>query len=287
MERKNKMIPDILLKGELNYLEIKADPIEKLKNERAIVHYISTNNVDRVRDIMNPKGMIDDEFNKTAKSVWYNHNYQFDRNALPIGRNLWLKKKEDGVLAKTVFADTSFADDIYRLHINDFIKTWSIGFRPVYDKNGNIKETSIRIDKEKNITYWDEWNLLEYSSAPIPANVFAVDIAKDLINEIKSIEARTIIEDGLFKSDVLNQLSQLKQEFNEIKEAIDYLKATELLDVIDNNEKSILIIKEMIKKLEKKLEPIEALDNYQRFKKISSEIIGDAVRKHIKNIKGE
>ena len=276
------MIPDIL-KGELNYIEIKADPVEKLKSERAIVHYISTNNLDRVRDIMNPKGMKDDEFNKTAKSVWYNHNYKFDPNALPIGRNLWLKKKEDGILAKTVFADTSFADDIYRLHINDFIKTWSIGFRPVYDKSGNIKADSIKVDKDKNIVYWEEWNLLEYSSAPIPANVFAVDVAKDLINnEIKSIEAKTIIEEGLFKSEVLSQLSQLKQEFDEIKEAIDYLKAMELLDIIDNNEKSILILKDMIKKLEKKIEPLEALDNYQRFKSISSEIIGDAVRKHIK-----
>lgn len=278
-------IPNILLETkDLRFLEVKSDPVEKLKSERAIVHYISTNDLDRVRDIMNPKGMRDDEFNKTAKSVWYNHNYKYDPNAMPIGRNLWLKKKDEGVLAKTQFADTDFADDVYRLHEGGFISTWSIGFTPVYDSKGNLKEGSIRFDDARKITYWEEWKIYEYSSAPIPANVYAVDVAKSLLDtELKSYEAKRIVEEGLFRHTIEKQFSELSNEFQKIKEIIDELKATEIFDSLDRNEKTILTLKKRIEVLESKIEPVEALGNLKRFREISSEIIGDAVRKHIKS----
>ena len=55
------MIPQHLLEVEKT-IEFKAESAEKLKNERAIVHFISTPNLDRVRDVLDPKGMDDKEF---------------------------------------------------------------------------------------------------------------------------------------------------------------------------------------------------------------------------------
>lgn len=221
------MIPQHLLNVEgFRQIEVKAESVEKLKSERAIIHYISTPDLDRVRDIMNPKGMKDEDFSK-APSVWYNHNYKFDPNALPIARSLWRKKKEDGVLTKTEFATTDFADDVYLLHDGGFINTWSIGFRPSYDKNGNIKDGSIRYDEGKNITYWDEWYLLEYSSAPLPANIDALDVVKELQSvKFKSEITKQMVNESAFKIEVTKALESFKPELDKIKELQSQLEET-------------------------------------------------------------
>ena len=63
-------------------IEIKGESLEK---ENAIVHYITTPDIDRVRDIVNPKGGDFAEFEKT-RTVFFNHNY-----FMPVAKNMWLK----------------------------------------------------------------------------------------------------------------------------------------------------------------------------------------------------
>jgi hypothetical protein len=277
-------VPDYLLNIEdLSTIEVKSDPVEKLQSERAIIHYISTKDLDRQREIVNPDGMDAKEFNKTAKSVWYNHNYKYDPNALPIGRNQWLKKKEDGILAKTEFASHSFADDIYRLHADGFISTWSIGIAPVKNEKGAIKEGSLEYDDKKNIVKWNEWRLMEYSSAPIPANVYAGDVLKSLINyELKSTEAKNMVENAYLKSVIEEQLKSFNSRLEEIYELVKNKSELDILSLIESNEREISEIKSKISELTKKLEKPEALGNPEQFKKISSEIIGDVLKKYKK-----
>lgn len=274
------MIPEILKNQELNYLEFSKSSVEKLEAERAIIHYISTNDIDRVRDIMYPDGMDAGEFNRTAKSVWYNHNYKYDPNALPIGRNQWLKKKPDGILAKTEFTGLDFADDVYYLHKNDFVNTWSIGFTPVYDKNGEIKKDTI--ENINGVTHWKQWKLFEYSSAPIPANVYAGDVAKSLIKDLKSKEFKSLVEEEYNKNLINSQIKELKTEIEKIKELLKELNVDDIFSVVEDNEKSIAEIKSQIIKLIKRIEPIEALGNSERFKQISFQIVRDAVQKNLK-----
>ncbi len=264
-------------------IEIKSEPIEKLRSERAIVHYISTSDVDRVRDVLNPKGMDDKEFSKTSKPVWYAHNYKFDPNALPIGRNLWLKKKEDGVLAKTEFNDLDFSDDVYRLHLNGFINTWSVGVRPVTDSNGRIKDGSLKFDEKKNITYWDEWKLVEYSSAPLPANVFASDVYKSIVKEVKSRELKSFLQEGYMKVEIEEQLKSFRNEMEQLKNFVEeYLSRLNIIETLESNERYIRELDNKIKNLTKKLEQGEVLDNPALFKKISEQIVGDTVRKYVR-----
>jgi len=153
------------------FFNVKAEKVEVLRNERAIVHFITTPDLDRGRDIVDPKGMNDEDFSKSP-SVWYNHNYMFNPDALPIGKSLWRKKKEEGVLAKTQFADHAFAQDIYELHSGDFMSTWSIGWLPDKGKD------AIEYDDKENILKIHKWILFEYSSAPIAMNPNAGDQIK-------------------------------------------------------------------------------------------------------------
>ncbi|MCC7290107.1 hypothetical protein IT417_02580 [bacterium] len=263
-------------------VEVKAETVEKLKSERAIIHYISTPDLDRTRDVMNPKGMKDEDFNKSP-SVWYNHNYKYDPNALPIARSLWRKKKEEGVLTKTEFASTDFADDVYLLHEGGFIGTWSIGFRPSYDmKSGNIKEGSIRYDEGKNITYWDEWYLLEYSSAPLPANIEALDVVKELQGmSFKSELTKNMVNESAFKIEVTKSLESFKSELSKIAELEDLIKtlnSDDLLQGLENAEKRILELENEINLIKNPIKKsVETLDGKSLLEEMKRNIVGDVI----------
>jgi len=249
------MIPQHLLEVEKT-IEFKAVDVEKHKNERAITHYISTPDLDRVRDVLDPKGMDDSEFN-LAPSVWYNHNYKYDPNAKPIAKSLWRKKKDEGVLTKTEFATLAFADDIYQLHTGGFISTWSVGISPVKDKNGNQKQGSIRFDEKNNKTYWDFWRLLEYSSAPMAANIYAQDVVKNLKElELKSQEMQDVVCRLEFKSEIVKmiqdqdvKLEQIAKKELELKTLLD----AQLLQDLEKSEREILELRGELNLLKDKL----------------------------------
>ncbi len=263
-------------------VEVKAETVEKLKSERAIVHYISTPDLDRTRDVMNPKGMKDEDFNK-APSVWYNHNYKYDPNALPIARSLWRKKKEEGVLTKTEFATTEFADDVYLLHDGGFINTWSIGFRPSYDlKSGNIKEGSIRYDEGKNVTYWEEWYLLEYSSAPLPANIEALDVVKELQGmTFKSEITKNMVNESAFKIEVTKSLESFRTEMNKIKELEDLIKSfnnDEIVQDLEKAERRILELEQEINLIKNPIKKsLETLDGKLALENVRKSVVRDVI----------
>ncbi len=246
------MIPEILKADDIQFINVKADNAQKLKSERAIVHFISTPTLDRQRDVMNPKGMDDKDFSQSP-SVWYNHNYNYDPNALPIGKSLWRKKQEDGVLAKTEFATTLLADEVYMLHEKGFMNTWSIGFRPVKDKNGNVEKDSIVFDEAKNITTWNKWNLIEYSSAPIAANVHALDQVKELqeIN-IKSLELKEAVKSISLEVEIKTQLNSMQDEINELKKLNELLQT--LIEKTETNERDIIEVSNLLQTKSQKIE---------------------------------
>ncbi len=246
------MIPEILKSNDIQFFTVKADKPERLKSERAIVHFISTPQLDRQRDVMNPKGMDDKEFSNSP-SVWYNHNYHYDPSALPIGKSLWRKKQEDGVLAKTQFATTLLADEVYTLHENDFMNTWSIGFRPAKDKSGNIEKDSIVFDEKSNITTWNKWNLIEYSSAPIAANVGAMDQVKQLQDmNFKSHEIVEMIKSVSSEVEIKSQLSLMQKQIDELLELNKILQ--ELIEKTETNEKDILEVSNLLQNKQQTIE---------------------------------
>lgn len=272
------MIPEYLREAiqseEIKWFEIKADKPEKLKEERAIVHFISTSDIDRQRDIMNPKGMVDKDFEKSP-AVWYNHNYRFSDTALPVAKSLWRKKKDDGVLAKTQFATHAFAEDVYKLHDGEFMNTWSIGFRPAKDKSGMIEKDSIVFDEKTNITTWHKWDLLEYSSAPIAANPNARDMVKDLMSMIwKSDITENMIKNVALEIEVKNQLEQMQEEVNKLKSLQTLFE--------ELTQKTVTDKKELIQLINNKQQEIEKAISIEL--PVSKPITDDKIKSIVKGI---
>jgi HK97 family phage prohead protease len=124
---------------------------EKKEEERALVARVSTEERDRDGEIIEPAGIDLTSYLKNSVLMWA-HRYADP----PIGRALWAKLDSKGLVCKFQFAKTQFADEIYQLYKDGYLKAFSIGFLPLdYDEENKIHR---------------KISLLEVSAVPVPAN---------------------------------------------------------------------------------------------------------------------
>ena len=145
---------------------------------------VSTNAVDRYKEVIEPDGMDAKNYRKNPVVLWA-HNYEVP----PIGKALWIKKDGNGIVAKVKFADTATGREIFALYKDGFMKAFSIGFIPVEAEDGDLE------NPKAPRRIYRKWELLEFSAVPVPANPEAVALAvkKGLI---KDEEAPEILEKG-------------------------------------------------------------------------------------------
>jgi hypothetical protein len=154
---------------------------EVLPGERSDVSWISTEEPDRMREVVLSAGLNDTQF-KLNPIVTMNHNYYVP----PVGRSLWRKKAKDGevrgIKAKTQYptkpsswpADCEWAPDTaFALVQADMLRGKSIGFLPIKGFAPDAKTI------EKNgwpQVEWviEEWMLLEYACTFLPTQQQAV-----------------------------------------------------------------------------------------------------------------
>jgi phage head maturation protease len=193
-----------------------SEKAEVKKDERAVISYISTVDKDRDNEQLMPDGVDLENYRKNPV-VLYGHQY----SSLPIGKNIWIKQDDRGLIAKTVFAKTEFADQLYNAYTEDvggtgpLLKAWSVGFIP---KKWRDKEEKDAEDSPNRI--YTEWELLEYSAVPIPSCPSALTLAveKGLIPEQlkKDMEIEIEIDDfqdePILVDDVLAQIDEEKAE---------------------------------------------------------------------------
>ena len=257
-------------------LAYKPESQEVLEKENAIVHYSSTNDLDWGGDIVDPDGMDFKTFN-LYQTVFFNHDYN-----RPIASSMWIKNDGYGLLCKTRFSKTNtFSLDIYGLHKENILRTWSIGFRPKI-KNGKIVEGALEFDDKKGITRFNMTELLEYSSAPLAMNPHTLDQAKSVV---KSIESKRFVDVFDVKNQVEQQLEEYKSAISEITELKSQLQ--ELLSIKDSFSKlaeleaSILELSQAIetKTNEIKIEAkAETLDQ-KKIDNIIKSVVGEVSRK--------
>jgi len=132
-----------------------ADVSDASDDERTITARVSTPDRDRDGEVVEPKGIDLTHFNTNPVLMWA-HEYKKP----PIGRAMWSRIDDKGLLCKFEFAKTAFADEIYTLYRDGFLKTFSIGFIPI-EFDGKTK-THKRA------------SLLEVSACPIPSDPFAL-----------------------------------------------------------------------------------------------------------------
>jgi len=130
---------------------------------------ITTDDEDRMGDIIVPEGAILEHYRKNPVILWA-HDYTLP----PIGSAQWIKKTDHGIFAKPRWASTEFAQQIRLLYDEGHMKAWSIGFLPKAWEDIQSKDPS-----KPGVTgrRYTKWELLEFSAVPVPANPHALSLA--------------------------------------------------------------------------------------------------------------
>jgi HK97 family phage prohead protease len=155
-------------------------------SKRELLFTISTAGVDRDRDKIDVNGWKLDAYRKNPVVLWAH-----DHRGLPVARSrhIWVEGDKLKSVAEFVRADVSeFADRVYRLYREGFLRATSVGFLP---KRWAFAEDA---DRPFGIDF-EEQELLEYSAVPVPANADALMEASAAGIDIEPLRewARTII----------------------------------------------------------------------------------------------
>jgi len=212
--------------------------------ERSVTSYISKSTLDRGGDIVRPEGLDEKNYRKNP-IVLFNHNPD-----KPVGTNLWLKKEDEGVLAKTQFGTTPFADDIFQLTKEKILNAFSIGFIPkVWER-----------DEKEDIVTFTDWELLEYSVVSVPMNPDAV---LEGLKMVKSEMAKSIFEAKKESFDI----EKLEERVNKLYELYEILQDSQIpIEDLEELERKVLQLTK---------NSVETLDNRQVLKEIKDKVIGD------------
>ena len=154
------------------------------EGEMAVIQYVSTRDLDRDHEILDPAGCMLDEFLK-APQVLEAHDY----SKPPIGKDEWIRADAVGVMAKTIYAPTERGKEFFALRKGGFLNTSSVGFIPLDWTGPSCKDWGTAC--KKYLTSWPEfaavkdsckrvitkWMLLEHSDVSVPANINALTVA--------------------------------------------------------------------------------------------------------------
>jgi hypothetical protein len=124
------------------------------EEERSVVAVISTDSVDRDSEVLIPKGMESENFEKNPVVPWSHRSDQ-----PPVGKALWTTER---------------AEEIWQLFKGGFLNAFSVGFRPKEGRRptpDDIKSNPLLADARFLFT---KWELLEFSPVTVPANPDAI-----------------------------------------------------------------------------------------------------------------
>jgi len=160
---------------------IVASDFQMQEDERAIISYLTTAALDRDKEIMLPQGAVLDLYRKHPIVLWC-HKY----DVLPLGKNVWIKSDDKGLIGKTIYADHEEAEKVYNYRKGGFPLAESIGFAPVSWIEGvaiqTVDKLAMKIPAEIDLSavkrIYDKWILVEYSDCPVPSNPEAIEVAK-------------------------------------------------------------------------------------------------------------
>ncbi len=162
-------------------IRFKTFPGEVIKSEDdkgATLDIISTIDVDRDNEVLLPTGCDMSLYDKIP-TVLYGHIYS-GADSLPVGVSKWRKVEDGKILSYTEYFKSQFAQDVYEAAKNKALGN-SVGFVPTkwLTKDNDGYDEVVKANKiqgEPDVIY-TEWQLLEYSKVPIPANAGAITMA--------------------------------------------------------------------------------------------------------------
>lgn len=170
-------------------------------DQRSFWFTASSEDRDRDGDIMVLKGWRLQNFKKNPVILWA-HNY----TRPPIGKAIDIEKNDSKLSLKIKFVDGSidpFAEQVYQLVKEGFLKTVSVGFIPYKREGLNEKDKKQRPE----ITWGSRISaeLLETSLVPVPTNPTAM---KEKNFEDVMIKGSSIYEDHKSREDEWRKLEE-------------------------------------------------------------------------------
>jgi HK97 family phage prohead protease len=203
------------------HLNVSAQKTSFDANTREFEAIISTNQIDRYQEIIEPRGIFLPE-GETSVSLLYGHD-----SKLLIGKSIYPPQTSDvDVRMKFKLTSTPFANDCAIMLEDGTLNKFSIGFIS--------KEREI--DKELKILKHKKSELCEVSAVPVPANIGA-----------KLLEYKSMFTSPEMKEFVA------EYEKESVKKDMEQM-ANEMKDMIKNEMKDM---KNMITKLNEKVSKIE------------------------------
>lgn len=138
-----------------------------------------------------------------------------------IGRCIWLRVEEEGILAKFEFNHTPIAEDILSLYKEGCLTSWSIGFLPV----------SYKWEEEEGqeILHITKWTLLEVSAVSIPmdADAITVAIGQGMVHDTALLQS---LNNGFRENNPPLSMQELQQQVCDLRELMRFhLNETEYL----------------------------------------------------------
>jgi uncharacterized protein len=198
------------------------------ENEMTLTAAISTDAVDRMREVLDPAGVDLKHYQKNPV-VLFGHDY----NRPPIGKAMWVRKDGQMIISKVKFANTPFAIEIFDLYKEGFMKSFSVGFIPKETEWG--KEEDRNNAKKPRLTY-RKWELLEFSAVPVPANPEALALAmqKGLLKDESLIKSFEQVEEQPVSEFNHEEEAQEKEEEPQ-KIEIESIRVTGLEELLAEN----------------------------------------------------
>jgi hypothetical protein len=155
-------------------------PTEVMDGERADVSWITTEEIDREKEIVVARGMNDSHF-KLNPIVTMNHAYHLP----PVGRSLWRKRAKDGPLvgikAKTQYPRRPdgwtgdwVPDSVLALIQAGMLQGKSVGFICLKSHTPSSHEIAADPAMAEVRRIIDEWLLIEYACTFLPMNQAAL-----------------------------------------------------------------------------------------------------------------
>ncbi|WP_435005167.1 hypothetical protein P12x_003061 [Tundrisphaera lichenicola] len=163
-------------------------------SKRTVTAIITTDAIDRYKEVILPKGIALDNYRANPVVLWCH------MGTIVVAKNLWIKRFSkagvNGLIAKTLFAKTDNAEEIFQLYVEGFLNGWSIGARPDWSTCSSPTPDEIKARPELKACYGiiRKCELLEYSAVSIPANPEALgneigkSISRSLREEIQTAE---------------------------------------------------------------------------------------------------
>lgn len=153
-------IPEVahMIKREIAAQETKHMEARVEKQDGVYTIHATTNDIDRDGDIVVPTGVQNlDAYLSNNPVILFAHDYRLPA----VGKAVAGRVSDDSLDLDIEFADTEMGRELKYLYDNGFMSSFSIGFIP---KNHKVVD---------NVFYWTEWELLEVSAVPVPANAAA------------------------------------------------------------------------------------------------------------------